>query len=55
MDGHVAKWVQETKRGIWKENHEHSDLIVADQLCKKSEYYRELPELKLLHVDDEDA
>ena len=54
IGGHVAKWEQEPKRGIWKEEHDNSDMIVADQLCKKSEYYRELPELKFLHVDDED-
>jgi len=49
-----VKWQQETKRGSWKEEHDNSDMIVADQLCKKCEYYRELPELNLVHVDDED-
>ena len=29
-----VKWQQETNRGIWKEKHDHSDMIVADQLCK---------------------
>ena len=29
IGGHVAKWQQEPKRGIWKEKHDKSDMMAA--------------------------